>query len=322
MDYDYESIDSEIKIKDKIITEIETEIKKKNSNFFKEQDSISIKEKNWKKKKKKNAKGKYEYEDIPFADGVKTIIKEICDAKREEDENGEKIIKLSRSDVFGEDNAEKEEIAKKIIKVLMWGYPRGTMPGSGRKNIINITKDENLEKLVNLFSGIKGRGLGENEINEKLPDLKVNGVSGLGIATMSKLLYFFEVSFEGRRCLIYDSNVMRFLNHDDKKLTLCKACYKEYCNMLNRKENVDTELQKQLKGWVKESKWDDKCYFKYLGLMNDLMLQLKTDSENDSKIKEKIQGKTDKEIEEQIELYMFNKGKDLGGGEEKDNEAE
>ena len=317
MDYDYESIDSEIKIKDKIITEIETEIKKKNSNFFKEQDSISIKEKNWKKKKKKNAKGKYEYEDIPFADGVKTIIKEICDAKREEDENGEKIIKLSRSDVFGEDNAEKEEIAKKIIKVLMWGYPRGTMPGSGRKNIINITKDENLEKLVNLFSGIKGRGLGENEINEKLPDLKVNGVSGLGIATMSKLLYFFEVSFEGKRCLIYDSNVISFLNHDDKKLTLCEDCYGEYL-ILN------SDLKAKLKDFIRKAPWEDTdaCYFKYLGLMNDLMLQLKTDSENDSKIKEKIQGKSDKEIEEQIELYMFNKGKDLGGGEEKDNEAE
>ena len=290
MDYDYESIDSEIKIKDKIITEIETEIKKKNSNFFKEQDSISIKEKNW----KKDAKGK----DIPFAAGVKTIIKEICDAKREEDENGEKIIKLSRSDVFGEDNAEKEEIAKKIIKVLMWGYPRGTMPGSGRKNIINITKDENLEKLVNLFSGIKGRGLGENEINEKLPDLKVNGVSGLGIATMSKLLYFF-------------------LNHDDKKLTLCEDCYGEYL-ILN------SDLKAKLKDFIRKAPWEDTdaCYFKYLGLMNDLMLQLKTDSENDSKIKEKIQGKSDKEIEEQIELYMFNKGKDLGGGEEKDNEAE
>ncbi|MBQ2354880.1 MAG: hypothetical protein II397_03555 [Treponema sp.] len=309
MDYDYESIDSEIKIKDKIITEIETEIKKKNSNFFKEQDSITIKEKNW----KKDAKGK----DIPFAAGVKTIIKEICDAKREEDENGEKIIKLSRSDVFGEDNAEKEEIAKKIIKVLMWGYPRGTMPGSGRKNIINITKDENLEKLVNLFSGIKGRGLGENEINEKLPDLKVNGVSGLGIATMSKLLYFFEVSFEGKRCLIYDSNVISFLNHDDKKLTLCEDCYGEYL-ILN------SDLKAKLKDFIRKAPWEDTdaCYFKYLGLMNDLMLQLKTDSENDSKIKEKIQGKSDKEIEEQIELYMFNKGKDLGGGEEKDNEAE
>lgn len=92
--------------------------------------------------------------------------------------------------------------------------------------------------------------------------------------------------------------------------------------MLKRKENVDTELQEQLEGWVKESKWDDKCYFKYLGLMNDLMLQLKTDSENDSEIKKEIQGKSDKEIEEQIEFYMFTKGKDLGGGEEEDNEAE
>ena len=310
MDYDYKSIDREIK--KKIITEIEAEIKKDNSKFFEEQPPIRIKEKNWKKEKKKNAKGEYEYEDIPFADGVKTIIDEICNAaKIEKDKNGEEIFKLSRSDVFGESDTKK-----KIIKALMWGYPKATMPFSGKNNIINITKDENLEKLVNLFNDIKERPLAEKEINEKLPKLKVDGVSGLGIATMSKLLYFFKVSFEGKRCLIYDSNVMRFLNHDDKKLTLCTACYKEYCNMLKRKENVDTELQKRLNGCVKESKWDDKCYFKYLGLMNDLMLQLKTDSENDLKIKKEIQGKSDKEIEEQIEFYMFTKGKDLGDVED------
>lgn len=298
MDYDYESIDSGIK--KKIITEIEAEIKKDNSKFFEEQPPIRIKEKNWKKEKKKNAKGEYEYEDIPFADGVKTIIDEICNAaKIEKDKNGGEIFKLSRSDVFKE-----KDIRKKIIKALMWGYPEATMPRSGKNNIINITNA--IETLSELFGNLAERGI--NEIWQIM-----NGVSGLGIATMSKLLYFFEVSFEGKRCLIYDSNVMRFLNHDDKKLTLCTACYKEYCNMLKRKENVDTELQEQLKGWVKESKWDDKCYYKYLGLMNDLMLQLKTDSENDSKIKEKIQGKSDKEIEEQIELYMFTKGEALGG---------
>lgn len=176
IDYDYESIDRGIK--KKIITEIEAEIKKDNSNFFKKQESITIKEKNW----KKNADG----EDIPFADGVKTIINEIFDGKEE--------ISLSRSDVFGESDTKK-----KIIKVLMWGYPLATMPFSGKNNIINITKDENLEKLVNLFNDIKERPLAEKEINEKLPKLKVDGVSGLGIATMSKLLYFFKVSFEEKK---------------------------------------------------------------------------------------------------------------------------
>lgn len=289
MDYDYESIDSGIK--KKIITEIEAEIKKDNSKFFEEQPPIRIKEKNWKKEKKKNARGEYEYEDIPFADGVKTIIDEICNAaKIEKDKNGEEIFKLSRSDVFGESDTKK-----KIIKVLMWGYPRAKIHRS-MTYIINITNA--IETLSELFGNLAERGI--NEIWQIM-----NGVSGLGIATMSKLLYFFEVSFEGKRCLIYDSKVRRFLNHDEKKLTLCEDCYGKYL-ILN------SDSREKLKDLVIKA-WEDTddCYFKYLGLMNDLMLQLKTDSENDLKIKEKIQGKSDKEIEEQIEIYMFTKGKAL-----------
>ena len=288
IDYSYESIDSGIK--NKIITEIETEIKKDNSKFFEEQPPIPIKVEHWKKEKKKNEKGEYEYKDIPFADGVKTIINEIFDGKEE--------ISLSRSDVFGESDTKK-----KIIKVLMWGYPEATMPWSGKNNIIKITKG--LEKLAALFNKIKEeKNLDGNQIKEKLPNLRVKDVSGLGIATLSKLLYFFEVSFEGKRCLIYDSNVKSFLNH--------------------------------LEGWVKESKWDDKCYFKYLGLMNDLMSELKKDpgirgkignlikekEEKEKEEKEKEEKKIEEKIYEQIEFYMFTKGKALGGGEEKDNEAE
>ena len=45
MDYDYESIDSGIK--DKIITEIEAEIKNDNSKFFEEQPPITINRDVW-----------------------------------------------------------------------------------------------------------------------------------------------------------------------------------------------------------------------------------------------------------------------------------
>ena len=73
--------------------------------------------------------------------------------------------------------------------------------------------------------------------------------------------------------------------------------------MLKRKENVDTELQKRLNGWVKESKWDDKCYFEYLELMNRL--------KNDLKIKDPAQ----------IELYMFDEGEKLAENKEKKKNA-
>lgn len=272
-DYDYESIDEGIK--DKIIKKIKAEIKKDNSKFFEEQPPITIKEKNW----KKDAKGK----DIPFADGVKTIIKEICDAKREEGENGEKIIKLSRSEVFGESDTKK-----KIIKVLMWGYPRAKINKS-RQYIINITNA--IETLAELFGNLAGRGI--NEIWQIM-----NDVSGLGIATMSKLLYFFEVSFDGKRCLIYDSDVIEFLNHDENKLTLRNDCYGEYL-ILNddfKKKLGESGLS------VRKSPWEptDDCYFKYLGLMD----KLKNDLNIDDPAK--------------IELYMYEGGKKLADDKKKE----
>jgi hypothetical protein len=327
--YDYESIDSGKKDngigkKDKIITEI----KNNSRDFFEEQPTITIKKDDWEIfRENDNSEEKKLGEKI---------INEIFNMKDE--------ISLSRSDVFKEG-----EVKKRIMKVLMWGYPEATMPISGKKNIINITKDENLEKLVNLFNYIRKKNdLAENEINEKLPKLRVDGVSGLGIATLSKLLYFFNVSFEGRRCLIYDSNVRSFLNHDDKKLTLCKDCYKENSNLIKEIEKVIDDPKTglcELVTEIRKKPWLDnnKCYFKYLGLMNDLMSELKKDQgikekienlikeekekeEKEKEIEEKEKEIEEKEIEEkeieekiykQIEFYMFTKGQDLGGGKTK-----
>lgn len=282
MDYDYESIDSGIK--DKIITEIEAEIKNDNSKFFEEQPPITINRDVW---ANLDYPDKAEIQEAIFGDKTS--------------------ISLTREQVFDET---KTKI--KIMKVLMWGYKKPF--GTPSKDVFeSIAK--NLTRLKELFEEIKEKqkepGLERNDIENLFRNFENPKIKGLGknaVATKSKLLYFFDVSFDGKRCLIYDSNVISFLNHTDDKLTLCEDCYGEYLIL-----NSDLKAELELKDFIRKAPWEptDDCYFEYLDLMNDLMLQLKTDSENDSKIKEKIQGKSDKEIEEQIELYMFEEGEKL-----------
>ena len=185
----------------------------------------------------------------------------------------------------------KTETKTKIMKVLMWGYkkPSGT---PNRAVFESIAKHLGYleEKFKERFDANKARNLNEDGIKTLFKDLKE--VSGLGgIATKSKLLYFFNFYFEGKRCLIYDSNVIRFLNHTDDKLTLCEDCYGEYL-ILNddfKKKLGESGLS------VRKSPWEatDACYFKYLGLMDQL--------KKDLKIKDPAQ----------IESYMFEEGKKL-----------
>lgn len=86
---------------------------------------------------------------------------------------------------------------------LMWGYPSG---GRG-DNIPNTLREIN--KLAKLLSQIKGKDLTADETSKLLDSF--NEISGLGISTWSKLLYFFDVSLNSRKCQIYDLKIVNSL---------------------------------------------------------------------------------------------------------------
>lgn len=263
MDYDYE--------KDKIITEIEAEIKKDNSNFFEKQPPITINKDVW--------------ANLDYPEKAK-IQNDVF--------GGETSIQLTRKDVFDETDTKT-----KIMKVLMWGYKKPS--GHPSKDAFeSIAK--NLTRLKDLFEEIEEKqnepGLERNDIENLFRNFENHKIKGLGknaVATKSKLLYFFDVSFDGKRCLIYDSNVIRFLNHTDDKLTLREDCYGEYL-ILN------SDLKAKLKDFIRKAPWKptDDCYFKYL----DLMDKLKNDLNIDDPAK--------------IELYMYEGGKKLADDKEKE----
>ena len=117
-------------------------------------------------------------------------------------QNGQ--IEISREDIFKEEHREK-----KLIMVLLWGYPTGGRGNNiadilySRNELIPRISDfkENHEKMIN-SKDFKNLFYTQNKNGEKGEKIK-----GIGLSTMSKILYFFEIKIDNNPCLIYDSQI-------------------------------------------------------------------------------------------------------------------
>ena len=121
---------------------------------------------------------------------------------------------LNRKDVFNE-----TDIDKKFIKVLMWGYPDWKTI-SLKNNIPNILK--NKRHIIPLINDLKGNNFTTDDFICKTKAL--SKIEGIGTSTLSKLLYFFNVSINEKQCLIFDSRVKNALERytETKCLSNCK----------------------------------------------------------------------------------------------------
>ena len=108
-------------------------------------------------------------------------------------------VELSRMQVKNETN-----IRKKIIMILMWGYPTG---GRGN-NIEKLLKD--FDKLEQIFSKYKNINLEKKEFMDIVS--LFNSIKGLGISTWTKFLYFFDISVDSLKCEIFDLKILESLN--------------------------------------------------------------------------------------------------------------
>lgn len=150
-------------------------------------------------------------------------------------------ISLSRAQVKAE-----TDIKTKIMKVLMWGYK---MPNGGLQRQYADSIVKNLSVLESVFAEIKDRNLNAEEIKAAFNKLgTVKGLGAGGISTNSKLLYFFNVSFEGKKCLVLDRVVAEKLNlFDDftgiewKPIPECYSNYLSRMDELARENNVSAE---------------------------------------------------------------------------------
>ena len=121
---------------------------------------------------------------------------------------------LNRKDVFNE-----TDIDKKFIKVLMWGYPDGITIRL-KNNIPNILK--NKCNIISLINDLKDKSFSTDDFICKTKAL--SKIEGIGTSTLSKLMYFFKVSIDGKQCLIFDSKVKNALERytETECLSNCK----------------------------------------------------------------------------------------------------
>ncbi len=107
-----------------------------------------------------------------------------------------KTLTLSRQDIFKTHNPRE-----KIIKTIYWGYTAG-MRGN---HFMNILKQ--IDTIENALLTLKQKTNPTTPEFNSLTEIFRN-VSGLGLSTYSKLLYFFEISFNEYPCLILDQRLI------------------------------------------------------------------------------------------------------------------
>lgn len=105
-------------------------------------------------------------------------------------------LTISRQDIF-----ETNEPREIIIKTIYWGYTGG-MRGN---HFVNILK--HIDNIENALLSLREKSNPTTADFNSLTETFKN-VSGLGLSTYSKLLYFFKISFNDNPCLILDQRLI------------------------------------------------------------------------------------------------------------------
>lgn len=148
--------------------------------------------------------------------------------------NGKDAIKISRKEIIDEKNSKT-----RILKTLMWGYPK-TRHSNNIKAIL-----ERIETVEEILQNIKDKNLSRNEAEGYIQQLF--GISGLGMSTCSKFLYFFGVSIDQKKCLIFDRCIVSTLNPPFSNFILDTSNTWErdlihYYDYINKVNEVSSEM--------------------------------------------------------------------------------
>lgn len=111
-----------------------------------------------------------------------------------------KVLKLSRSDLF---KAAETDFHSGLFSIILWGYPRN-MRGS---IFLKILEEKRLAAIKLLIQ--KGKELSEKDFAILCQEL--NG-TGIGLSTLTKILYFFNFKIGRLRCLIFDRRIIDVIN--------------------------------------------------------------------------------------------------------------
>lgn len=153
-----------------------------------------------------------------------------------------KTFVISRQDIF--DTTDLREL---IIKTIYWGYTGG-MRGN---HFVNILK--HIDLLEDKFNKLRQK---QSPTSDDFNDLSkiFKNISGLGLSTYSKLLYFLQITFNNNPCLILDQRLID---------VIATETYSEF-NSLNRIRYGNAENK----------------YLDFLKLANEVAKTLVTEGEN------------------------------------------
>lgn len=179
---------------------IEQEIKK-NIHFDVKTHSVKIYTESWTKD------GAIIFSELPpvIKEGILKIVKGY---------SKENPLYISRQDIFNED-----DILLKFIKTLMFGYPRAEVSHFDKKGIQSSMHmilcsypkiEDSLERLY------KKNFSSQKEFVESPYIKTLCEIKGMGLSTLSKVLYLFDVREKDIPCIILDSRVKNSLKLFDE----------------------------------------------------------------------------------------------------------
>jgi len=111
-------------------------------------------------------------------------------------ENG--LLILSRRDLF---LSAERGFQEGLFSIILWGYYRNMRGNSFLKILTSIPK---IEKLLSVQ-----RQLNADQFMDLCKQLER---SGMGLSTLSKVLYFFRFTIDGKNCLIMDKRIVDVIN--------------------------------------------------------------------------------------------------------------
>lgn len=110
------------------------------------------------------------------------------------------VLKISRADVF---EAASEDFYRGLFTLILWGYPRN-MRGNTFQDML---EPENLNRIQEALN--HDCTFSKNEFLSVRQ--KIEG-TGIGLSTLTKILYFFQFSIEEIPCAIFDKRIIEVCN--------------------------------------------------------------------------------------------------------------
>lgn len=151
-------------------------------------------------------------------------------------------ITISRNEILGS----KSDLPKFLVLALRWGYPKGMI---GDENLGKIFANRDLiVKLLRALCEEKLDNVEQAFISNILYELRNLGLTGLGISTLSKLLYFLELRINMIPTIILDRRIINILQlgHFNEFRVFKKISYsnaaKNYIQYIETTHNIAEQI--------------------------------------------------------------------------------